>query len=175
MAIYLMEQPDKGGETRFQNTRSLLVVAPSANSAKQVADALDEGDPAWQIATSISFSSWEGWTFRLRISGTKVDVKYTCSASDTGQSAWGSALAELLNATGVVRNASYSPFTRTLIVADVADNLGDRYLEMTFIPAGSKKHCAAVIQSYYCHRTASQVLAIIFASLGEIPGVFRRL
>jgi len=96
MAIFILELPETGGETRIDGTKAMLIEADTLAEARTLAAAESHGDANWDDTgvtgpdvTTLSASDYLGWVYRARIrpptgSGADVvDVSYTAIASDT--------------------------------------------------------------------------------------------
>lgn len=145
MALYRVEaNMAKGGKTVVDGANVAIVSAEDVANAKLVAAAANPGisDAAWAAGTVAEIvaptTGLEGFRLRLQLKNTTTNA-IAAAVTVTGAAAADmdalGALAETaLNATALIGNASYTAGTNVLIVAAVADGLGDHKLYAELLP-----------------------------------------
>lgn len=144
MAIFLVTHPSPGVATLIGGN-AMVVSATDAADARAIAASQYGGDSGgWATATATELTdtavtatgALTGWQFEITIFHAVPKV-FTLVAAGAGQDTLdeiGTALAVLCNADDDIANAGYTAGTQALIVAGVADGLGDLVVTCTVKP-----------------------------------------
>lgn len=144
MAIFLVTYP--AGKT-FREADAMLVSASNSADALVAASSRFGGDSDWASGTATQLSdvalnganALVGWTFRVIVStlatgAVVADVTVTGDATTDTLDEVGAALVVALNATTPISAATYTGATQTLVVAAIADGLGDKHVRLEILP-----------------------------------------
>lgn len=182
MGLFLLELPEKGGGSRVDGVKSMVVEADDAADARELASAQSNGDSDWVDATATSItagvaSDYLGFTYRVRIEGgaaqtVLVDESYVGIASDTVDLV-GAALVTALNGTTDIANAAF--VTPTLTCASIADGIGDATLVVEVTPPGAATPIAQMVGTVVDQGIAAAVLTVVLTIPTAIPAVLRQL
>ena len=176
MGIFLLEQLEQGGLSTQNSVKSMIVEADDSAKAISMANIQDSGDSPWTDATSTTIaagvaSDFLGFVYRVRVEGTSLDVSYTGIASDDVDDV-GAALVLLLNAT-TINGSSYS--SNTLDVSSIADNLGDKTLQVTATPPSSVDSLSDLVGTVVDEGIAAAALTVDLVIPTAIPAVLKKL
>lgn len=185
MTIFLVELAESAGQSRVDQTKSMLVEADSSAEAKELASAQDLGDAPWTDAdttatdvTTLTASDFEGWSYRVRVrppsgAGKDIaDVTVVGASSDTVDLI-GAALAVALNLNASIAAAAYS--TPTLTVAETTDGLGDQVVEVTVTPVGAKASMPSMVGAITDEGASGAALTAALTVPSIVPTLGRKL
>lgn len=140
MAAYLITLDAETGQTLKEGANACIVVAENSADALAIAKSKYDGDSdsAWANATVTSLDAaadLEGFRLRVKVldSTPQIDVTVTGAASGTVDSIAALAVTAL-NALDAIANAAYNSTTQVLTIAGAADGLGDKTVEVEFLP-----------------------------------------
>jgi hypothetical protein len=145
VSYFIVNLAKNTGQNIRENVRTVLVDAPSAQIARDMAESLYEGDADWDdsAATLLEAATdpYAGSRWRIRVSGAPVpspdivDVSYTAQAGDD-LGAVLDGLVAVLNGPGTPINTA-SRSGGTLTVAEGSQSYGDRTVTIEITPSGS--------------------------------------
>ena len=188
MAFFLLELPTSSGQTRVDGTKAMLVEADSAAEARNLAAAEANGDANWSDSsvtitdvTTLSAADYLGVKWRITVrnpilggaAGIIEQVEYVGIASDTIDLA-GAALVTALNATGSIAGALYTGASNTLTVAAVADNLGDKSLQVEVIFPSAEEGVPGVVGVIVDEGIVAAVLTVVLTDQTAIPKLMKQ-
>lgn len=171
----------KSGLTKKEKCDTIVVFAADATQAKQMASAHLDGDGTAWIANStateiVAGANWIGWTFRVtlvqKVAPFTVfgpfEVVGAGAALDTIDEI-GAALVTLINATAI-NGATYTAGSNTLLVAAIADGLGDYRLLVDIIPPGKTESIASLVGTVVDEGIAAADVSVVLpADAAVVP------
>lgn len=172
---------ENGGHTLKNGVDAMIVSAPDATTAKQMAAAQFDGDgTAWiseSTATAIAAAAdWEGWTFNIVIlDSPALEAEYVGAAADTIDDV-GAALVTELNALSAIAGAAYNSTSQTLTIAETTDGLGDMSVDITVTPPNGASGVAALLGTITDGGASGDALSVVLpADAVEVPAIVATL
>lgn len=181
MAKFLIEFP--ASLSKRDGIHTYLVEADSATIAKQIAHAQADGMGDWTSAdatatdlTAAFRADYQGWTFRVRVSGANPGDKDVADVTVVGAAAAtidsiGTLLATALAAISATSGATYTAASNTLQVASAGNNIGNRKVKVEVIPPDGKKSMAGLIGTITDGGAAGAALTVVYVDQTAIPAV----
>lgn len=177
MPAYLVQRSaEVSGVTTIGGVNAMVVFAPDATTAKELADKHRGGDSRWNqsdvTVTEIAAPTWDGWTFRVQVTSLDppVDVEVTGDddALDTVAEI-AAALVTALNATAAIAGASWSAPTLTIASGAGGDDLGDQTVEVTVTPPTGTGAIANLVGTVTHEGAATDPLSVVLPTDAAVP------
>ena len=144
---WLLTLPDNS--PTVDGLRRVCIAASDAAGAVELANLMFDQDLDWNAASAVGgvvgAGDFEDWVFQVNVSVPPVlgvpqpdlTCQYVGVAADTIHEV-GAGLSVACNTVPGIAASIYTPATRTLTVAAIADGLGDRRVRLDVFPPGAK-------------------------------------
>jgi hypothetical protein len=147
MAFFLIQLP--AGNAAPREADAMIVSAASSDDAKAIAKSRFDGDAnaLWGAATVTQLADvaanapgLANWRLRIRIldSDPVVSIEVIGTGTNDTVDEIAALAVTALNATSIIANAAYNATTQTLTIAGVDDALGDKTVEVEFLPPATQ-------------------------------------